>query len=78
MVPTDHPASGGETEPVGEAGWQLSHGERARLYLARALLQPGDLLILDETLEGLEPRTAQRCLDTATQHATSIVLIHHT
>ena len=24
---------------VGETGWQLSHGERSRLYIARALLE---------------------------------------
>ena len=32
---------------VGETGWQLSHGERSRLFLARALLQGADLTILD-------------------------------
>src|SRR6267142_3170967 len=34
---------------VGETGWQLSHGERSRLYMARALLQEADLVILDES-----------------------------
>jgi hypothetical protein len=32
---------------VGEGGWQLSHGERSRLFMARALLQGGDVMILD-------------------------------
>ena len=27
---------------VGEGGWQLSHGERSRLFMARTLLQGGD------------------------------------
>ena len=31
-------------------GWQLSHGERSRLYLARALLQGTELVVLDESL----------------------------
>ena len=39
----------GLQQMVGESGWQLSHGERSRLYIARALLQGADLMILDES-----------------------------
>jgi ATP-binding cassette subfamily B protein len=42
---------------VGETGWQLSHGERSRLFLARALLQGAELVILDESLAALDPET---------------------
>jgi ATP-binding cassette subfamily B protein len=45
---------------VGETGWQLSHGERRRLYMARALLQGADLVILDESFAALDPETLQR------------------
>ncbi len=38
----------GLDQVVGETGWQLSHGERSRLFLARALLQRSDAVILDE------------------------------
>ena len=38
---------------VGESGWQLSHGERSRLFIARALLQP-----LDAARPGRELRRA--------------------
>jgi len=31
--------SAGFQQMVGESGWQLSHGERSRLYIAGALLQ---------------------------------------
>ena len=32
---------GFQAPQVGETGWQLSHGEQSRLYIARALLQNG-------------------------------------
>jgi hypothetical protein len=35
----------GMLQMVGESGWQRSHGERCRLFLARALLQLGLLTI---------------------------------
>jgi ABC-type transport system involved in cytochrome bd biosynthesis fused ATPase/permease subunit len=49
-------------QPVGETGWQLSHGERSRLYIARALLQGADLVILDESLAALDPETLRQAL----------------
>ena len=38
----------GFQQMLGESGWQLSHGERSRLFIARTLLQKADLIILDE------------------------------
>ena len=46
---------GGITQMVGETGWQLSHGERSRLFIARSILQGGDLLVLDESFAALIP-----------------------
>ena len=34
---------------VGETGWQLSHGERSRVFVARTLLQGAPLILLDES-----------------------------
>src|SRR4029453_3972097 len=48
---------GGLQQLVGETGWQLSHGERSRVYIARALLQEGEVLILDESFDALDPKT---------------------
>ena len=50
----------GMLQMVGETGWQLSHGERSRLYIARALLQDAELVVLDESFAALDPENLQR------------------
>jgi ATP-binding cassette, subfamily B, bacterial len=67
------PAGLGQT--VGETGWRLSQGERARLCLARALLADHDVLILDEPLGALDPQTARTVLEVARRHARTLVVI---
>lgn len=62
---------------VGETGWQLSHGERSRLYLARALLQKSELVVLDESFAALDPDTLERCLRCALAHSATLVVIAH-
>ena len=62
---------------VGESGWQLSHGERSRLFIARALLQRADLLILDESLAALDPENAQRAIACASQRVVTLMVIAH-
>jgi ATP-binding cassette subfamily B protein len=53
----------GVAQPLGETGWRLSEGERARFSLLRALLaEPTDLLA-DDTLAALDAHTAHRVLD---------------
>jgi ATP-binding cassette subfamily B protein len=68
---------GGLHQSVGETGWQLSHGERSRVFLARALLQGGDVLILDESFDSLDPGTLRTALDGVLRHAPTLVLIAH-
>ncbi|MCK6524761.1 ATP-binding cassette domain-containing protein [Myxococcota bacterium] len=67
----------GLSQFVGESGWQLSHGERSRVYLARALLQGADLVILDESFAALDPATLRRCLDVAQRRAGTLIVIAH-
>jgi ATP-binding cassette, subfamily B, bacterial len=64
-------------QPVGETGWQLSHGERSRVYLARALLQRADLVVLDESFGALDPETLERCMAAVLRRARSLVVIAH-
>jgi ATP-binding cassette subfamily B protein len=44
----------GLLQTVGETGWQLSHGERSRLFAARAILAGSALVILDESMAALD------------------------
>ena len=62
---------------VGESGWQLSHGERSRLYIARALLQNPDVMILDESFAALDPENLALALRCVLQRAPALVVIAH-
>jgi len=62
---------------VGEGGWQLSHGERSRLYIARSLLQPLDVRVLDESFAALDPETLERALACVLARSPTLVVIAH-
>ena len=62
---------------VGESGWQLSHGERSRLYIARALLQQAELIILDESFAALDAATAQCVFACLARRAPTLLVIAH-
>ena len=67
----------GLQQMVGEGGWQLSHGERSRLFIARALLQRGDMLVLDESFAALDPESLARALRAVIARAPALVVIAH-
>ena len=67
----------GLLQTIGETGWQLSHGERSRVYLARALLQQPDVLILDESFAQLDPENMHLALDAVVSRGTAVLLIAH-
>lgn len=67
----------GLQQMVGESGWQLSHGERSRLYIARAILQGADVVVLDESFAALDPRTLERSLRCVLARAKTLVVIAH-
>jgi len=60
---------------VGDTGWQLSHGERARVMLARALLREGRFLVLDGPLVGLDPATRGAVLARLERDPRAVVLL---
>lgn len=69
---------GGLLQMVGETGWQLSHGERSRVFLARALLQGSEVIVLDESFGALDPATCDQVMQTVFRRAGTLIVIAHT
>jgi ATP-binding cassette subfamily B protein len=68
---------GGLQQMVGESGWQLSHGEKSRVYIARALLQHADMIVLDESFAALDPAHLARALECVRRRAPTLLVIAH-
>ncbi len=64
---------------VGEGGTRFSGGQGRRLALARALLTPAPILILDEPCAGLDAETERSFLETLNETAAgrTVILITH-
>lgn len=64
---------------IGERGIKLSHGQKQRLSIARAILRNASLLVLDEPTSALDVETEasfQRDLGEWTAHCTKIIIAH--
>ncbi|WP_445356609.1 ATP-binding cassette domain-containing protein [Microbulbifer sp. ANSA002] len=67
----------GMLQTVGEMGWRLSHGEMSRLFIARALLQNSELLVLDESFAALDPDNLRRSFHCVQKYSNSLIVIAH-
>jgi ATP-binding cassette subfamily B protein len=67
----------GLLQVVGETGWRLSHGEQSRLFMARALLQRSDLIVLDESFAALDPDSLRQALRCVLRRAPALMVIAH-
>jgi ATP-binding cassette subfamily B protein len=67
----------GLQQQVGETGWQLSHGERSRVYIARALLQGAEVVFLDESFAALDPETLEQAVKCVLRRARTVMIVAH-
>jgi len=67
----------GLLQMVGETGWQLSHGEKSRLFIARTLLQRAPLVVLDESFAALDPENLRQAMDCVKKRAGALLVIAH-
>jgi ATP-binding cassette subfamily B protein len=67
----------GMLQTVGDTGWQLSHGEKSRMFIARALLQAPELLVLDESFAALDPEALARAMACVLARARTVLVIAH-
>jgi ATP-binding cassette subfamily B protein len=67
----------GLQQQIGETGWQLSHGERSRLFIARSLLQPLSARVLDESFAALDPATLDQVMGAVLARPEALIVIAH-
>ena len=67
----------GFAQQLGENGWQLSHGEQSRLFIARALLQKPELIIFDESFMPLDSENFGKVLHCVLENDAALIIITH-
>ncbi|WP_028661673.1 metal ABC transporter ATP-binding protein [Saccharomonospora saliphila] len=86
LTPADDELVASAMDHVGVAGLadrpidELSGGQRQRVFLARALAQRAELVLLDEPFTAVDARTESALLDVLTglcRDGVSVVVVHH-
>ena len=69
----------GIDSPCGEGGAGLSEGQAQRIAIARGLLRPGSILLLDEFSSSLDPETEEKLMESVSRFAEgkTIIFITH-
>jgi ABC-type transport system involved in cytochrome bd biosynthesis fused ATPase/permease subunit len=67
----------GLLQMVGEGGWQLSHGERSRVFIVRALLQGAEFVLLDESFAARDPESLRRAMACVLARPPSLLVVAH-
>lgn len=64
---------------IGERGGELSHGEKQRINLARAIVRKPQTLIIDETTASIDATAAKRIITAILEHMTgrTVIIVTH-
>ena len=64
---------------IGEAGFRFSGGQRQRIAFARILLRQAPIVLLDEPMSGLDPRTEKALLNEMLDllHDRTVIMVTH-
>ena len=67
----------GLAEEIGESGINLSGGQKQRVSLARAFISKRPILVLDDPLSAVDPRTENLLMDAILEHGKGVILVSH-
>lgn len=67
----------GIEEEVGESGINLSGGQKQRVSLARAFISQRPVLLLDDPLSAVDPRTESLLMNAILERSRGLVLVSH-
>ncbi len=63
--------------PIGERGIKLSGGQKQRLSLARILLRPAEIIILDDVLSAVDHETEHRLIKSLLATKSALIIASH-